>query len=85
TPQNQWIAGLSIDLDVPDQAEVDRLQDENAARIREQTELNTKFVEQQKKTNRLVQSQQWVHQDMIELLDIRTPKAYGWSSYHYST
>ncbi|MDK6581925.1 hypothetical protein QP300_24535, partial [Escherichia coli] len=42
TPQNQWIAGLSIDLDVPDQAEVDRLQDENAARIREQTELNTK-------------------------------------------
>ncbi|UBI10058.1 hypothetical protein LA324_05465 [Corynebacterium coyleae] len=78
TPQNQWIAGLSIDLDVPDQEQVDRLQTENIRRLGETVALNTKFVDQQKKTNRLVQNQQWVHQDMIELLDIRIPKLYGW-------
>ena len=77
---NQRLAGLSLELDIPDQAEVDRLQDENAKRIEDGVKLNTKFSEQQKKVNRMVQNQQWVHQDMIELLDIRTPKLYGWPS-----
>ncbi|WP_311390189.1 hypothetical protein [Corynebacterium haemomassiliense] len=79
---NQWIAGLSLELDIPDQAEVDRLQDENAKRIEDGVKLNTKFSEQQRKVNRMVQNQQWVHQDMIELLDIRTPKLYGWPTKH---
>lgn len=78
-PQNQWIAGLSIDLDVPDQAEIDALQDANIKRVQEAAELNTRFVAEQKKFNRLSQNALWSHQDMIELLDIRSPKVYGWT------
>lgn len=78
-PQNQWIAGLSIDLDVPDQAEIDALQDANIKRVQEASELNTRFVAEQKKFNRLSQNALWSHQDMIELLDIRSPKVWGWT------
>lgn len=43
-------------------------------------EHQRRWNELQGETNHLVQEQLWQHQDMIELLDIRAPKTYGWES-----
>lgn len=43
-----------------------------------QDEHQRRWNELQGETNHLVQEQLWQHQDMIELLDIRAPKTYGW-------
>ena len=45
-----------------------------------QDEHQRRWNELQGETNYLVQEQLWQHQDMIELLDIRAPKTYGWVS-----
>lgn len=45
-----------------------------------QDEHQRRWNELQGETNNLVQEQLWQHQDMIELLDIRAPKTYGWVS-----
>ena len=42
-----------------------------------QVEHQRRWNELQGETNHLVQEQLWQHQDMIELLDIRAPKTYG--------
>ena len=44
-----------------------------------QDEHQRRWNELQGETNHLVQEQLWQHQDMIELLDIRAPKTYGWA------
>ena len=74
----QYIRNLEFRPNIMTQKEVD---DAQTAAIRslesfelQQNDLN----ESQRKTNRLVQAQTWMHQDLIELLDIRTPKTYGW-------
>lgn len=42
-------------------------------------EHQRRWNELQVETNTLVQEQLWQHQDMIELLDIRATKTYGWA------
>lgn len=76
---NQWLAGLSLELDIPDQAQVDAAQNKAIEAVNEAAAANTKFNKQQEEINALTQERLWQHQDMIELLDIRTPKTYGWS------
>ena len=46
-------------------------------------EHQRRWNELQGETNHLVQEQLWQHQDMIELLDIRAPKTYGWSENNF--
>ena len=75
---NLWIAGLSLELDIPDQAAVDAAQNKAIEAVNEAAAANTKFNKQQEEINSLTQERLWQHQDMIELLDIRTPKTYGW-------
>lgn len=38
--------------------------------------LHTQFEEEQVRVNKVTQEQLWAHQDMLELLDIRSPKTY---------
>ena len=79
---NQWIAGLSLELDIPDQAAVDAAQNKAIEAVAEAAAANTKFDKQQEEINALTQERLWQHQDMIELLDIRSPKTYGWDVYN---
>ena len=83
--QAQYIANMEFSLDVPTQEDVDKAQSEAIEALQVAQEANEKHQEAQERTNRLVQNQVWVHQDMIELLDIRTPKLYGWTSYYHSS
>ena len=46
--------------------------------LSKQSELNTKFNKEQVRVNKVTQEQLWSHQDMLELLDIRSPKTYFW-------
>lgn len=78
----QWIAGLSLELDIPDQAAVDAAQNKAIEAVNEAAAANTKFNKQQEEINSLTQERLWQHQDMIELLDIRSPKTYGWDVYN---
>lgn len=67
----QYMSDFEIRPRIPSQAQIDRQQNELI-------QQGVKFDEQQKAINRTTQEQIWNHQDMIELLDIRTPKAAGW-------
>lgn len=40
--------------------------------------LQDEFDKEQVRINKLTQDQLWTHQDMLELLDIRSPKVIGW-------
>lgn len=60
------------------------LQDSDKA-LKQALDLNTakdklqdEFDAEQVRINKLTQDQLWVHQDMLELLDIRSPKVIGW-------
>lgn len=44
----------------------------------EKDKLQDEFDKEQVRVNKLTQDQLWVHQDMLELLDIRAPKSFGW-------
>lgn len=44
----------------------------------EKDKLQDEFDKEQVRINKLTQDQLWVHQDMLELLDIRSPKVIGW-------
>lgn len=46
--------------------------------LSKQTALNTQFNKEQVRVNKVTQEQLWAHQDMLELLDIRSPKTYFW-------
>lgn len=46
--------------------------------LAKQADLNTKFNKEQVRVNKVTQEQLWSHQDMLELLDIRSPKTYFW-------
>lgn len=74
------IGAIVFEPNVPTQAEVDKAQDEAIKANQESAKLSTQFQEEQRRVNRLTQQQLWLHQDMIELLDIRAPKVYGWKS-----
>lgn len=50
-----------------------------ALRLKGETDkVQTAFDKEQVRINKLTQDQLWLHQDMIELLDIRAPKVIGW-------
>lgn len=65
-----------------------QLADKVSANMSEQAALNkqmqdtaqSRWNQLQEDTNRMVQAQLWHHQDMLELLDIRSPKTYGWGA-----
>lgn len=40
--------------------------------------LQDEFDKEQVRINKITQDQLWTHQDMLELLDIRSPKVIGW-------
>lgn len=44
----------------------------------EKDKLQDEFDKEQVRINKLTQDQLWVHQDMLELVDIRAPKVFGW-------
>lgn len=46
--------------------------------LSKQADLNTEFNKEQVRVNKVTQEQLWSHQDMLELLDIRSPKTYFW-------
>lgn len=75
---NQWITGLEFGPDIPVQKDVDDAQNKAIDALREADEAQERINAEQRKFNRLTQQALWSHQDMIELLDIRSPKAYGW-------
>ena len=75
---NQWIAGLSLELDIPDQKQVDEAQDTAIRSLEKNQALDEKFKAEQRKQNALNNSQLMIHKDLLELLDIRTPKVMGW-------
>ena len=77
------IGAIVFEPNVPTQAEVDKAQDEAIKANQESAKLSTQFQAEQRRVNRLTQQQLWLHQDMIELLDIRAPKVYGWKSYFF--
>lgn len=77
TTGNVWVAGLDITPYIPDQAEVDRLQNESIDNLIKWQEEDKKSAKRQETINTSVENQIMIHQDMIELLDIRTPKTYG--------
>lgn len=82
--QSQYIANMEFSLDVPTQQDVDAAQDESIKALQIAQEADDKTKLTQESTNRLVQAQIWTHQDLIELLDIRTPKLYGSKARDYS-
>lgn len=50
-----------------------------ALHFNEETDkIQTAFDKEQVRINKLTQDQLWIHQDMIELLDIRAPRSWGW-------
>lgn len=75
---HQWLAGLSLDLDIPDQAQVDKIQADAIKALEDGDALSRAFREEQRRTNELVQAQVWQNRNMIELMDIRSPHLYGW-------
>ena len=79
TETNQWIAGLSLELDIPDQAQVDKIQNDAIKALEDAEGLNTDFRKEQIKTNELREAQVWQNRNMIELVDIRSPRLYGWA------
>lgn len=81
---SQTIGAFVFEPNVPTQAQVDEAQNKAIEALQASDVLDQKFKRDQQKINRTVQAQQWLHQDMLELLDIRTPKAYGWpAGYSY--
>lgn len=80
TTAEQNIGGLVFEPNVPTQEQVDKAQDKALESLGESAELGKKFEQEQRKTNRLIQQQLWSHRDMIELVDIRTPKTFGWGT-----
>ena len=44
----------------------------------EKDKLQDQFDIEQVRINKLTQDQLWAHQDMIELVDIRSPRSFGW-------
>ena len=85
TSAEQIIGGLAFEPNVPTQSEVDKAQDKALESLNLSADLSKAFQEKQKSINRTVQMQQWLHQDMLELLDIRTPKSYGWPAGYRQT
>ena len=81
----QRIANLEFGPYAPTQSEIDFAQDSAISGLKTASELNVKFQNEQKRINRAVEAQMWTHQDMLELLDIRTPKSYGWGTRVYRT
>ncbi|OIR43214.1 hypothetical protein BJP06_06435 [Corynebacterium sp. NML120713] len=77
---NQWITGLEFGPDIPLQKDVDEAQSLGIELNKRANELDEEFRLAQMKTNNLIQAQLWNHLDMIEFLDIRTPKVYGWGA-----
>ncbi|WP_070976969.1 hypothetical protein [Corynebacterium sp. MC3] len=75
---NQWITGLEFGPDIPVQKDVDDAQNKAIDALQEADEAQERINAEQRKFNRLSQRALWSHQDMIELLDIRSPKVYGW-------
>ena len=75
----QYIAGLSLDLDIPDQAQVDKIQTDAIKALEDGDALSRDFRKEQRRTNELVQAQVWQNRNMIELVDIRSPHLYGWA------
>lgn len=76
---------LEVSPVVPSQKDIDAAQDKAIEAVAKASEANTKaiemgkqFDEQQIQVNDAVQEQLWLHQDMLELVDIRSPKTYGW-------
>lgn len=69
--------GLTITPHIPPQADLDKAQNDAIAGLNKANELSLQFQEEQVKVNRLVQQQLWMHQDMIELVDIRSQKTWG--------
>lgn len=76
-----WVSEMKLLPDVPTQADVDLAQTKAIESLSEASRLSQEFEAEQMRMNRLVQNQIWTHQDMIELLDIRTPKVWGWKAY----
>lgn len=76
---NQWITGLEFGPDIPVQKDVDDAQNKAIDALQEADEAQERINAEQRKFNRLSQRALWSHQDMIELLDIRSPKVYGWT------
>lgn len=66
-----------------------QLAEKVSANMTEQAELNkqiqdtaqSRWNQLQEDTNRMFQAQLWQHQDMLELLDIRSPKTDGWGAW----
>lgn len=72
-----FFAHLQVVPDVPTQEEIDARQDIAINALADAAAANASFNKQQKNINRLVEEQLWQHQDMIELLEIRSLKQYG--------
>lgn len=79
----QRVANLEFGPYAPTQSEIDFAQDSAISGLKTASELNVKFQNEQKRINRAMEAQMWTHQDMLELLDIRTPKSYGWGTRVY--
>lgn len=80
TTANQWITGLEFGPDIPLQKDIDDAQNKAIEENTRANELDREFRITQMQTNNLLQAQLWNHLDMIEFLDIRTPKTYGWGA-----
>lgn len=72
-----FFAHLQVVPDVPTQEEIDARQNIAINALADAAAANASFNRQQKNINRLVEEQLWQHQDMIELLEIRSLKQYG--------
>lgn len=80
-PLGIWITEMSMVPDVPSQADVDTAQTKAIESLTEASRLGREFEVEQMRLNRLTQNQIWAQQDLIELLDIRTPKVHGEKAY----
>lgn len=67
------------------QPQINKALSDSDKAIKEALELNKakdklqdQFDIEQVRINKLTQDQLWAHQDMIELVDIRSPRVYGW-------
>ena len=65
----QYLAGMQFYPDVPTQADVDEAQNKAI-------EANTAFAKQQIELNTLFQEQLWAQLDMIEQLELQSPRVY---------
>lgn len=77
TSGNQYLADLECVPDIPTQAQIDTAQNKAIEALNDSSQLSKDFEKKQVTINSTVDEQMWAHQDMLELLDIRSPKTFS--------